>query len=86
VEARFSPLEVFKRGLLLMVEIFELGGRDVLAVAVQPQTRNEPRGRAADTRRDGGLAFVLVRAAEDKGFEPLRVLPQHAFQACAIGH
>jgi hypothetical protein len=24
--------------------------------------------------------------AEDAGFEPARVLPQHAFQACAIGH
>jgi Bacterial regulatory proteins, luxR family len=24
--------------------------------------------------------------AEDKGFEPLRGLPQHAFQACALGH
>lgn len=24
--------------------------------------------------------------AEDKGFEPLRGCPQHAFQACALGH
>ena len=32
------------------------------------------------------LAFVLVRGAEDKGFEPLRGCPQHAFQACALGH
>jgi len=24
--------------------------------------------------------------AEDGGFEPPRVLSQHAFQACAIGH
>ena len=29
------------------------------------------------------LAFVLVRGAEDKGFEPLRGLPQHAFQLCS---
>ena len=27
-----------------------------------------------------------VRVAEDRGFEPLRALTQHAFQACAIGH
>ncbi len=24
--------------------------------------------------------------AEDRGFEPLRALTQHAFQACALGH
>ena len=36
MEARFSRLEGFKRVLLLMVEIFELGRWDVLAVAVQP--------------------------------------------------
>jgi len=28
------------------------------------------------------LAFVLVTGAEDKGFEPLRGCPQHAFQVC----
>jgi hypothetical protein len=36
VEARFSRLDEFKLGLFLMVEIFELGRWDVLAVAVQP--------------------------------------------------
>ena len=32
-----------------------------------------------------GSAFT-AGLAEDRGFEPLRELPQHAFQACAIGH
>jgi len=26
------------------------------------------------------------RVAEDAGFEPARGCPQHAFQACALGH
>ena len=30
--------------------------------------------------------FLLVREAEDKRFELLRGCPQHAFQACALGH
>jgi hypothetical protein len=34
VEARFSLAEGFSEGALLMVEIFELGRRDVRAVAV----------------------------------------------------
>ena len=32
-----------------------------------------------------GPAFVLVTVAEDTRFELVRVLPQHAFQACALG-
>src|SRR5436309_15088301 len=32
----------------------------------------------------GGPAFCLVRRAEDTRFELVRVLPQHAFQACAL--
>lgn len=28
---------------------------------------------------------LLVKRAEGRGFEPRRVLPQHAFQACALG-
>jgi hypothetical protein len=32
------------------------------------------------------IPSCLVRVAEDKGFEPLRGCPQHAFQACALGH
>ncbi len=31
-------------------------------------------------------AHVLVSLAEDKRFELLRGCPQHAFQACALGH
>jgi len=29
---------------------------------------------------------VLVRLAEDARFELARGCPQHAFQACALGH
>jgi hypothetical protein len=36
VGARFSLAEGFSEGLVLMVEIFELGRRDVLAVSVPP--------------------------------------------------
>ncbi len=30
--------------------------------------------------------FYLISVAEDKRFELLRGCPQHAFQACALGH
>ena len=33
-----------------------------------------------------GLMYWLVRVAEDRRFELLRGCPQHAFQACALGH
>lgn len=33
--------------------------------------------------RSGSSKAVV---AEDRGFEPLRGFPQHAFQACALGH
>jgi hypothetical protein len=36
--------------------------------------------------KEPGRASSLIRRAEDKGFEPLRGCPQHAFQACALGH
>jgi hypothetical protein len=50
------------------------------------ETRSET-GPAPQAPPDGSaLAFALVRGAEDKGFEPLRGCPQHAFQACALGH
>jgi uncharacterized protein YoaH (UPF0181 family) len=32
------------------------------------------------------LAFWLVKLAEDTRFELVRGFPQHAFQACALGH
>jgi hypothetical protein len=35
--------------------------------------------------RGSALAFFLVRMAEDTRFELVRVLSQHAFQACALG-
>jgi hypothetical protein len=43
-------------------------------------------------RRNSQLAALSARrstkatSAEDRGFEPLRGFPQHAFQACALGH
>jgi hypothetical protein len=40
---------------------------------------------AAGTRMTS-LANRLVNEAEDAGFEPARGCPQHAFQACALGH
>jgi len=33
-----------------------------------------------------GPESCLVRVAEDRRFELLRGCPQHAFQACALGH
>ena len=42
-------------------------------------------------RRSGPIVRIVRRAsplaavAEDTGFEPVRALTQHAFQACAIG-
>jgi hypothetical protein len=38
-----------------------------------------------ETYRDE-LTSPLVSVAEDKRFELLRGCPQHAFQACALGH
>src|SRR4051812_42968117 len=37
-------------------------------------------------RTSGAGAGVLLKLAEDRGFEPLRALTQPAFQASAIGH
>lgn len=33
-------------------------------------------------RKRAGPWLAVVRLAEDRGFEPLRELPQHAFQVC----
>src|SRR5262249_17946974 len=33
-----------------------------------------------------GVVYCLVNVAEDRRFELLRGCPQHAFQACALGH
>jgi len=46
--------------------------------------RLPPRGRQQGFRP--ATASCLVRLAEDGGFEPPRGCPQHAFQACALGH
>ena len=45
-------------------------------------------GRSKAERRTGAerVGGRPGEVAEDRGFEPLRELPQHAFQACAIGH
>ena len=43
------------------------------------------QGRRYVTDRHG-LTSALVELAEDRGFEPLRLLHQHDFQSCALGH
>jgi hypothetical protein len=51
---------------------------------MRPQTETLGPGRAF-----AGLALGLEAPdllAEDRGFEPLRVLTQHDFQSCALGH
>ena len=55
---------------------------------LSPPTRTRGRigcrcGPYRRLERDGAAA---VRMAEDKRFELLRGCPQHAFQACALGH
>jgi hypothetical protein len=49
-----------------------------------PKRRSPSRLAVSDGRRTRESA--LFRLAEDRGFEPLRALTQHAFQACALGH
>jgi hypothetical protein len=41
---------------------------------------------AGPTRIAPTSAFAWSGLAEDAGFEPARGCPQHAFQACALGH
>ena len=54
--------------------------------------RSRPRmTRSTDAARGDSMTAPTsvvgaVRVAEDRGFEPLRALTQHAFQASAIGH
>ena len=45
-----------------------------------------PKESLPDAWFGGETVFLLVRRAEDAGFEPARGCPQHAFQACALGH
>jgi hypothetical protein len=47
------------------------------------ETTGVSTGLAANSTE---LAFPPVTVAEDAGFEPARGCPQHAFQACALGH
>ena len=46
------------------------------------ETSADPRPRGSRTRE----TYYLARMAEDRRFELLRGCPQHAFQACALGH
>ena len=41
-----------------------------------------PRSKKASPAAGLALLFVLVKLAEDRGFEPLRACTQHAFQVC----
>jgi hypothetical protein len=46
----------------------------------------EPTGHMPFGQRSGILASPQVSVAEDARFELARGCPQHAFQACALGH
>jgi hypothetical protein len=52
-------------------------------VVTRTETSTGPRGWAA-TEHVRRMTWSVV--AEDAGFEPARGCPQHAFQACALGH
>ena len=55
-----------------------------------PEQRNEPTfeptGLAQRSAETIAADYLQVSLAEDKRFELLRGCPQHAFQACALGH
>lgn len=50
------------------------------------ETKTETRQQNAKLLDGLVMAFWLMMMAEDKRFELLRGCPQHAFQACALGH
>jgi hypothetical protein len=50
------------------------------------ETKMRSATKGVSLRGGPALVFRLVRLAEDKRFELLRGCPQHAFQACALGH
>jgi hypothetical protein len=56
------------------------------AISSRPPGATETDSLQARSRLGLGLALRLVRLAEDRRFELLRGFPQHAFQACALGH
>ena len=67
-------------------------GREIVASPVAHHVPVELTGigsgnaaRALERRRGGRFGHPFI-AAEDTGFEPVRVLPQHDFQSCALGH
>ena len=83
MEARFSRLEGFKAGLLLMVEIFVLGGRDMLAVAVQPPVV-EPVDPFQRGELDGFQVSPRAAAPDHLGFvEAVDGLGQGVVEAVA---
>ena len=73
-----TPLTV---GGLLTLRI-ERGGS--LTGRLRPKMR--PREWGRQCRCGARFAKFLVSMAEDRRFELLRGFPQHAFQACALGH
>src|SRR3569833_768293 len=48
--------------------------------------RDETTKSTSPASEGAGLASLLLTVAEDRRFELLRGCPQHAFQACALGH
>ena len=59
------------------------GGRRGVAGRPTRQTRSRHPARPND---NGTAVAVPLSMAEDGGFEPPRVLSQHDFQSCALGH
>ena len=63
------------------------GGDSVDHGASEAVTSDDgPSGMTNPSRYTDDWGSNVAHMAEDGGFEPPRVLPQHAFQACAIGH
>ena len=58
---------------------------ELLPAPLRPAVPADDEGPATHVTAGHG-PFAVLPSAEDGGFEPPRVLPQHAFQACAIGH
>ena len=58
------------------------------ALFLTAQLRQEMRlsARPHNVHHKGIEAFAQVSVAEDARFELARGCPQHAFQACALGH
>jgi hypothetical protein len=57
-----------------------------MAAVVDPRGAFTGKMQEGRTRWSGLAALPMLSLAEDTRFELVRVLSQHAFQACALGH